>query len=368
MKRAPPCGTLLAAIEPPWDSTIERLIDRPTPRPFALVVKYGSNSRGRTSAGIPGPASSTVIDTWASAAAVAIRTTGGCDRMTARRLHRIEHQVHRHLAELHAIGVDRREVGIEVRHQQHAFVDRRRVQDPDDVHHDGVQIDRPHVERFLAHELTGAFDDVRGVAVGGGDVVDERRQVLARDPRVLEHALERLRVTERCGQRLGQFVSDRRHQLAHASTHVHVRELVQRPPRLDFQALAGCDVQVRDDGPACSTLQATEAQVRRSALAAAPPVALEGSLGFPPGEHRAQRVATRAISARSSGTRSSESRSHGSPGFAAVKGFAVPWAGRPLVVAVLDHAVAVEDGEVSERRRQDRAGARRDGCGAAGIP
>ena len=282
------------------------------------------------------------------------------DRAPARRLHRIEHQVHRHLPELHAIGVDRRQIRIEVRHQQHAFVGRRRVQDLDDVHDDGVQIDRPHVERFLAYELTHAFDDVGRVAVGGGDVVDDRRELLARHARVGEHALERLCVAERCRQRLGQLVGDRGHQLAQSGAHVHVRELVQRLLGFDFHAFARRDVQVRDDGAAFSTLDAAEAQTGRSVPAGRLPVALDGPFGFAPGEHREQRVAD-------TGDPGGIVRSHGGrirqPRFAAFRRGerigAVAGTGPP-VVAVLDHAIAVEDREVGERGRQDRAAARLD--------
>src|SRR5262249_56866751 len=45
---------------PPCASTIERLIDRPRPRPSRLVVKNGSKSRPAASGGTPVPVSLTV--------------------------------------------------------------------------------------------------------------------------------------------------------------------------------------------------------------------------------------------------------------------------------------------------------------------
>ena len=53
--RAPPSAAFSARMRPPAASRIDRLIARPTPSPSGLVVKNGSNRRGSTSGGMPGP-------------------------------------------------------------------------------------------------------------------------------------------------------------------------------------------------------------------------------------------------------------------------------------------------------------------------
>src|SRR5258706_6691027 len=62
-KRAPPPASDATAILPSCASTIRRAIARPRPTPLARVVKNGSNTRSRRSAGTPGPRSVTAIST-----------------------------------------------------------------------------------------------------------------------------------------------------------------------------------------------------------------------------------------------------------------------------------------------------------------
>jgi len=115
---------LAAAIDPPWDSTIDRLIDSPIPRPFALVE-----------IGLEQPWHRLSSDSWSRVVHdhrdVAVGSLGDdahdrrLHRAPAGRLHRIEHQVHRYLPQLDAVGIDCRQVRIQVRHQQHPLVHRR---------------------------------------------------------------------------------------------------------------------------------------------------------------------------------------------------------------------------------------------------
>ena len=74
--RAPPWARLVTSMRPPCISTIERLIDRPTPRPSRLVEKNGSKIRGSAPSSTPGPASSTSRRTSPWSDRVATRTTG----------------------------------------------------------------------------------------------------------------------------------------------------------------------------------------------------------------------------------------------------------------------------------------------------
>ena len=59
--RVPSPGRLSSAIEPPMPSMMFFAIARPRPDPVRLVVKYGSNTRGRSSGFTPAPRSRTVM-------------------------------------------------------------------------------------------------------------------------------------------------------------------------------------------------------------------------------------------------------------------------------------------------------------------
>src|SRR5204862_409253 len=59
-KVAPPPGVSLTLIDPRCASSVTRTSARPRPVPSSLVVKYGSNTRWRNSAGMPGPWSAIV--------------------------------------------------------------------------------------------------------------------------------------------------------------------------------------------------------------------------------------------------------------------------------------------------------------------
>ena len=80
----------------------------PIPSPLGFVVKNGSNMLAATSAGMPGPLSSTV--TFASPErCLETRTRMACTR-TVQLPHGLEgilHQVQDHLLDLDAIGLDR---------------------------------------------------------------------------------------------------------------------------------------------------------------------------------------------------------------------------------------------------------------------
>src|SRR4029453_13985187 len=70
-KTAPPPGRDSTSMRPAWSATIPCAMARPSPVPCpgGLVVKNGSNSRGRISGGTPGPAS------WNSISASPLRST-----------------------------------------------------------------------------------------------------------------------------------------------------------------------------------------------------------------------------------------------------------------------------------------------------
>src|SRR5205823_11961323 len=57
---APPPVVSETRIVPLWDSIVCRTSARPRPVPSCFVVKYGSNTRGRSSSGMPGPWSASV--------------------------------------------------------------------------------------------------------------------------------------------------------------------------------------------------------------------------------------------------------------------------------------------------------------------
>src|SRR5206468_8038759 len=59
-KVAPPPGVSPTETVPRCASSVTRTSARPRPVPSSLVVKYGSNTRWRRSAGMPGPWSATV--------------------------------------------------------------------------------------------------------------------------------------------------------------------------------------------------------------------------------------------------------------------------------------------------------------------
>ena len=71
-KHAPPCVSFAARMLPPCEMTISLLIasPRPVPSPGGLVVKNGSNSRGRADSCMPGPVSRIATSTHAASGRV----------------------------------------------------------------------------------------------------------------------------------------------------------------------------------------------------------------------------------------------------------------------------------------------------------
>ena len=120
---------------------IERVIDRPMPRPSGFVVKKGSKTRDRVSGGSPAPVSEMVTLTVSGAGAVVrivSRRSGGS--VGFHRLDGVAHQVQQGLLQLDGIS----------RHAGHA---RAQVQDHLDllVNHVGME------------KGEGLADDVVGV-------------------------------------------------------------------------------------------------------------------------------------------------------------------------------------------------------------
>ena len=67
MRISVPCpGWLSTVMRPPSPSTTFFAMARPSPDPVRLVVKYGSNTLGRSSGEMPGPVSRTTIVTPSS--------------------------------------------------------------------------------------------------------------------------------------------------------------------------------------------------------------------------------------------------------------------------------------------------------------
>src|SRR5262249_28650522 len=63
-KIAPPAGSFLTMMRPPWASTIAGLIVKPMPTPSGLVVKNGSKMRPRSASEMPLPESCTPSSTY----------------------------------------------------------------------------------------------------------------------------------------------------------------------------------------------------------------------------------------------------------------------------------------------------------------
>ena len=110
---APPPGATPAVIVPSCASTMPRQTARPmpVPPPAGLVVKNGSKIRLRTSSGMPGPLSCTVIRSWpwrrsCSAAMVELPRAAPADH----RLLGVGDQVGQHLGQLIRIGHGLRQV------------------------------------------------------------------------------------------------------------------------------------------------------------------------------------------------------------------------------------------------------------------
>ena len=109
MKQVPSPTVDSTSIRPPWREMTACVMCRPSPvpTPGALVVKKGSNRRGRTSAGMPGPVSQ--MRTWTPPSSVGI----GVDVDRAAAVHgvrRVVDQVGPHLVELRPVGLDLRQV------------------------------------------------------------------------------------------------------------------------------------------------------------------------------------------------------------------------------------------------------------------
>ena len=71
VKVVPAPGALVQRIRPSCSSTICRVMDRPRPVPWGLVVKNCSNRRRPTSGGMPGPVSRHAMFTVSSSRRVA---------------------------------------------------------------------------------------------------------------------------------------------------------------------------------------------------------------------------------------------------------------------------------------------------------
>ncbi len=93
-------------IVPPQSRAIDDDIARPSPSPcpISFVVKNGSNRRGSTSSGMPGPLSCTANDTLESAVSISIKCAAvSCPRC----VERVAEQIDQHLFEPQFVAIAR---------------------------------------------------------------------------------------------------------------------------------------------------------------------------------------------------------------------------------------------------------------------
>ena len=158
-----PRGPVSNLRTPPWDSTIEREMDSPRPRPFGFVVAKGRNGVSAISGGSPGPVSATeILDTLVRPDARNAQL-GDCDPTLRHGLDRIAHQVHDDLLELRSVSEDLGEVGCQIP-EDATFPTPLKAHraELNGLAQSGVDIHRLPSRSFLAKEAMKAIYDRRG--------------------------------------------------------------------------------------------------------------------------------------------------------------------------------------------------------------
>ena len=150
--RRPARATSSASMRPPCASMKRREVGSPSPVPFGLVVKNGSNRCSRASADRPGPSSATSM--------IASLSDGAQrDLDPLPRLDRVLDQVHDHALDLVRVAA-RAQRGRRVHVQVDAALGRQLGQRPDGARHDRPP-DRPARDRCAATARTTAANRPR---------------------------------------------------------------------------------------------------------------------------------------------------------------------------------------------------------------
>ena len=250
---------------------MDRQIERPRPNRFSLDVKNGSNTRSRSSSGMP---RALVRNRHTRESIGHEHRHDGHPPLVGRgRRHgiaRVEYQVEQDLLQLHAIAAHLRQRRRQLRRDRHSTPDQIAVNQVEHFLDDHVDVEGLRLRRSRPHQRTHPMYHLARTAACRNDVAKHVAHLCDVRRRQAEQAQPRLRVGDDRRQRLVQLVRQGPREFADRHDAAGVRKFLSKSKGLELRHLDTGHVGMRDHRATLGPLQRFRRQSEPEDLAAAP--------------------------------------------------------------------------------------------------